>query len=113
MKSSPGIALAALLLAGSLGYAQTPAATPAPAPKEAKEKPAAPAPAPANPVDALNDAALDQIVPLLRENYIDPKVLEDAALKRATIQGLLSRLSPGAVLLAATPEEAKAASTLR
>ncbi len=50
-------------------------------------------------VDALTDADLAQFLPLLKENYIDPKKLGDADVSRATVQGLLDRLAPGAAIL--------------
>jgi hypothetical protein len=49
-------------------------------------------------VDALNDAELDQVISLLKENYIHPDALSDAEMKRATVQGILDRIAPGASL---------------
>ena len=46
--------------------------------------------------DALKEAELEQVVALLRENYIRPDALTDAALARAGVQGLLDRLGAGA-----------------
>ncbi len=53
-------------------------------------------------IDALSDADLAQFLPLLRENYVDPKKLGDAEISRATVQGLLDRLGPGAAILQAS-----------
>ena len=49
-------------------------------------------------VDALNDAELDQVISLLKENYIHPEALSDAEMKRASVQGILDRIAPGAAL---------------
>jgi hypothetical protein len=51
-------------------------------------------------VDALNDAELDQVISLLKENYIHPEALSDSEMKRASVQGILDRLAPGASLTA-------------
>jgi hypothetical protein len=52
-------------------------------------------------VDALNDAELDQVISLLKENYIHPEALSDSEMKRASVQGILDRIAPGASLAAA------------
>jgi Peptidase family S41 len=49
-------------------------------------------------VDALTDADLKELVQLLKDNYIKPESLGEEALSRATIQGLIERLEPGASL---------------
>ena len=81
-----------------------------PAPPAANEpKPAAkPAPLPAKPgqplttravVDSLNDAELDEVISQLKDNYIDSDALSDEELKRATVQGIIDRLAPGASIV--------------
>ena len=50
-------------------------------------------------VDSLTEADLDQLITLLKENYIDPGALSDSELKRATVEGVLNRLGPGAAIL--------------
>jgi hypothetical protein len=52
-------------------------------------------------VDALNDAELDQVIGLLKENYIHPDALSESEIKRASVQGILDRIAPGASLVAA------------
>ena len=86
--------------------AEKPPASPAaPAPKPAAKP--RPSPKPGEPpttrsaVDSLNDAALDQLIPLLKENYIDPDALSDHELKRATVQGIIDRIAPGASIVEA------------
>ncbi len=77
---------------------------------ELREEPAAAVTALASreAADALKENELDQIVSLLRENYIRPESLTDGALARAGVQGLLDRLGAGArvyprTVSAATP----------
>ena len=52
-------------------------------------------------VDALSDADLKDVTRILREKYIKPEMLDAAELSRATVQGLVQRLGPGASLLPA------------
>ncbi len=51
---------------------------------------------PSTAVDAIPEAELDKILQTFSQLYIDPSALANPALKRATIQGLLQRLGPGA-----------------
>jgi C-terminal processing protease CtpA/Prc len=50
-------------------------------------------------VDSLSDAELDQVIRLLKDNYIKPEALGEAEQRRATVQGLLDRIAPGASIL--------------
>ena len=50
-------------------------------------------------VDGLSDAELEQVLQLLKENFINPKALKDEEMRRATVQGVLDRISPGAAIL--------------
>lgn len=50
-------------------------------------------------VDALGDAELDQVIKLLKDNYIKPEALGETEQRRATVQGLLERLAPGASII--------------
>ncbi len=54
-------------------------------------------------VNALSEADLARVLPLLRQNYLAADKLTDTELSRATIQGLLERIAPGASILAAKP----------
>lgn len=114
MKLLPALA-APLLLAAPLALAQDPAASPAPAatPAEPAPSPAAtPAvaektPVPAIPrlaVDALSDAETQQALELLRANYVRRAAFSEAAVNRATLQGLLERLGGGASIRPAQGE---------
>ena len=60
-------------------------------------------------IDTLNPGELQEAINLLRANYIRPPDVDDRALARATLTGLLTRLDHGAMLLpkpAASPAPA-------
>jgi len=46
-------------------------------------------------IDELPEADLKELIPILRENYVSPEKLDDAAIARATAQGLFDRFAPG------------------
>lgn len=79
----------------------TPALSPAP-PGVPKSTPPPPTP-PGNEQDALinslNPGELQEAVNLLRANYVRPDDVDDRAIARATLDGLLGRLDHGAMLL--------------
>ena len=56
----------------------------------------APPPSLRETVDSLSAEDLKETLRVLRENYVKPEALSEAELSRATIQGLIERLSPGA-----------------
>ena len=64
-------------------------------------------------VDALSDAELDDVIRLLKENYIKPDALSEAEQRRATVQGLLDRLAPGAAIVESGPNNQSTASPFR
>jgi hypothetical protein len=103
-------------------------ATPAPAEKPAPKPEVKPPEPPAKPdevaepakpltlrgaVDSLNDTELDQVITLLKENYIDPEAFTEIQLKRASVQGLIDRITPGAAIIAAPVEDPSQASPFR
>lgn len=81
MKSLPILALAAILIA-------------APAAPAEDSRP----PTLRETVNLLSDDDLKEFLRLLRENYLKPDTLTDAEISRATIQGIIERLGPGASL---------------
>lgn len=95
MKHPVAGALSALFLAGSpVLHAQEPTVeikTAAPAAKTSTEAL----------IDSLSATELDEVITLLRDHFIKPEMLADLALKRATVQGTVERLAPGAALLEA------------
>ncbi|MBA3961265.1 MAG: hypothetical protein H0X40_05110 [Chthoniobacterales bacterium] len=60
------------------------------------QSPASPSPSPvAEPIDALSPADLQRALGFIKKNYVAPAALDDAALDRATLDGLLNRLGYG------------------
>ena len=84
--------------------AQSPA--PTSAAQTGPKSPAQPTPSPsATPtveelVDSLGPADLQAFITLLKANFTDPDAITDTELSRATVEGLLVRLSRGITLLA-------------
>ncbi len=98
-----------------------PAAPEKPSAPPADDKPK-PAPKPLKPgeplttrdaVDSLTDAELDEVISLLRDNYINADAVSDAEVKRASVHGILDRITPGASLVAAPVADASQASPFR
>lgn len=81
------------------------AASPAPSPA-APPTPAA-KPVPGDPADSLGAEELDKAISTLRRDHVRGAQIDEAALKRATLRGLIEMLSPGAVFAPAqTPAPA-------
>lgn len=108
---NPALRIAASFsLAAPLAWAQPdspkPGATPQPSPVMAQAT-ATPTPAKAakppmlplrGTIDALSDADARLAMELLRTNYVRSSALDEAALNRATLQGLLERIGGGAAI---------------
>ncbi len=92
-----------------------PPAAPAPKPIARPRPPAKPGEPPTtrSAVDSLGDADLDQVISLLKDNYIDPDALSDDELKRATVQGIIDRIAPGASIVEAPAADAIQVSPFR
>jgi len=104
MKYPVALALAAVtLLACTVVHGQAPEATPK------KKAPLSTRTA----VDALSDAELDDVIRLLKDNYIKPDALSEAEQRRAAVQGLLDRLAPGAAIVESSPNSESAVSPFR
>lgn len=58
-----------------------------------------PTPTPAALIDSLKPEDLQQVIPLLKGNFVNPDALNETELNRATLQGLMIRLGHGVVLL--------------
>lgn len=65
-----------------------------------------PTPSASTLIDSLQPADLQQVIPLLKGNYINPAALSEIELDRATLEGLMNRLGHGIILL---PDRAAAA----
>lgn len=98
---------AALVLAASSVLAQEPTApTPTPAPTPAPAATPKPTPTPVPPplstrelINGLKDDELDKAIETLRQGFLDPTLTDDKAAKRATLEGLVRRLAPGAAVI--------------
>jgi hypothetical protein len=75
-----------------------PGASPARVPKPIATPP--PAPPARVAVDSLSDTDVQEAIATLRANFLNPSATTDAEINRATLQGLMERLSPGATILA-------------
>jgi hypothetical protein len=69
--------------------------TPTPAP--------APTPTAREVINGLSEQQLEQAVRMIRENFLDPARTDDKELRRATLEGLLQRIEPGAIVTLETP----------
>jgi hypothetical protein len=97
----PGVFLVANVLAQSPA---PPPASPNRAPPPVQETPATQSPPSATPtarelIDTLGQNDLQAIISLLKSNFTNPEALGELELSRATVQGLISRLAPGVILL--------------
>jgi hypothetical protein len=92
-----------LCVAGWLLAATTLGAAPSPPPAVTVSPTAAtptPTPSVSELIDSLQPTDLQQVIPLLKNNFINPGVFNEMELTRATLQGLITRLGRGVVLLA-------------
>src|SRR5436305_6421569 len=58
-------------------------------------------------IDSLAPAEIDETIRVLKSNFVDPNALKDQEINRVTLEGLLTRLHGGAMLVASkttTPE---------
>ena len=58
-------------------------------------------------VDSLAPAEMEETIRTLKSNFVDPNALKDQEIDRATLQGLLTRLHGGAMLLPGKPTNAE------
>ena len=49
-------------------------------------------------VNRLNQSGLQQVIEQLRSNYVDPNALTNQEINEATVEGLISKLGPGAII---------------
>lgn len=108
------LAVPTLLAASLLSLQAQDKAAPPVEPKVSIFRETAPVAKPAPPqtlreaVDALPPADLKEFLNVLREHYIGAEKLTEVEISRATVQGLLERVAPGAALLpppTQTPDE--------
>jgi C-terminal processing protease CtpA/Prc len=96
-----GPLILSLLAVVSAAQSQSPSA-----PVSSKPAPSSPAPSMHALIDSLQPAELQQVIPLLKNNFVNPGALNEIELNRATLEGLMIRLGHGVVLL---PDRAAAA----
>lgn len=94
-------ALAALACAVAAPLRAQEQASPNPSP--AASPVPAPGPAAGDPLAALDAAQLQNAISVLRRDHVRGPRVDDLALTRATLEGLLETLSPGAALASAAP----------
>src|SRR6266496_347873 len=79
--------------------------SPGTAPQTLSKPPAGPASSPsASPttedvVNSLGPADLQAVITLLKSNFVDPDAITDTELNRATVEGVITRLPRGVMLL--------------
>ncbi|MEP6810105.1 MAG: S41 family peptidase [Chthoniobacterales bacterium] len=89
--------------AGLAAFAQSPTPPPA-APANPTVTPS-PAPSAEAIINSMAPADLQQVIQLLKSNYINPAALNEAELNRAMLSGVLDRLGGGALLLSVSGAE--------
>jgi hypothetical protein len=108
------VAAALILGGGGLARAQTPApsltATPSVSTAAAKQEPA---PTTRALIDSISGADLQEVINLLKTNYLNPAALSDQEMARATLEGLIVRLAPGASILQAQTANTTGSSPFR
>jgi Peptidase family S41 len=113
----------ALLIFGILAAplrAQQPSPSPTPTP-EVSPSPAlspSPSPAPTPPVpttreliNEMKDEDVEKALRTFTEGFFDPSKVEEKELRRATLEGLIDRLSPGAAIVSSSAKSAPAPAT--
>ncbi len=60
-------------------------------------------------VDGLSESQIEQAISALTSDFLDPSKVEDKSIRRATLEGLVRRLEPGAMVL--SEDNANRAST--
>lgn len=106
--------LALVFMAGAL-QAQEPAASPSPTASPSPSPTPSPTPA-ATParstrelINNLNDEDVEKALKTLKEGFLDREKVDEKAVQRATLEGMVRRLAPGAFIMEesqkAAPEE--------
>lgn len=88
------------LVIGAMLCSVVAAQTPAPAPQPGRSA------ATKGLIDTLSQTEVDEAIRLLKSNFIDPNALKDQEISRATLEGLMTRLNGGVLLLPATASTA-------
>ncbi len=95
-----------VLALGATAWAQTPAPSPAASPSPSAAPSPSPSATPTPPptltpraiINVLSDSQLDQAIASLKATFLDAGRTNDRELRRATLEGLIDRLSPGVLI---------------
>jgi Peptidase family S41 len=98
------------VLAGALSAQQpSPSPSPSPSPAASPSPTATPAPTPTPPlrttrelINGLKDDDVEKAIQTFKEGFFDASKVDDKEMKRATLEGLVRRLSPGAAITGAS-----------
>jgi hypothetical protein len=82
-----------------LAQSPSPASTPKPAAASPTPAASITIPSTIELIDSLTPADLQAAIPLLKNNFANPDAINDTQLSRATLQGLMSRLGNGLVIV--------------
>lgn len=97
-----GIALWVLMVVNGFAQSPAPSASPAassaPAPANSSPTPSA-TPTTEDLINSLGEADLQAIITLLKNNFTNPDAITETELNRATVEGLMIRLSHGIMFL--------------
>ena len=105
-----------LILAVTVGalWAQQPSPSPSPTP----EPSASPSPTPTPPsrtmrelINGLKDEDVEKALQTFKEGFFDGSKVDDKEMKRATLEGLVRRLSPGAAIVSASTKSSPRSET--
>ena len=97
---------ATLAASASLQGQQAPAPGPSPAASPVASPSATPSASSDDPVDALDAENLQSAIGILRRDHVRGAQIDDVALSRATLRGLLETLAPGADFVSGPAEPA-------
>ena len=96
------------VLTGAL-WAQQPSPSPSPTPEPSESPSPTPSPSPSPPlrtmrevIDGLKDEDVEKALQTVKELFFDGSKVDDKEMKRATLEGLVNRLSPGAAIVSAS-----------
>src|SRR4249919_2896874 len=102
------VCLILAVLTGAL-LAQQPSPSPSPSPTASPSPTSTPAPTPTPPtrttrelINGLKDEDVEKAIQTFKEGFFDASKVDDKEMKRATLEGLVRRLSPGAAIAGAS-----------
>lgn len=89
-----------LVFMAGLLHAQDPTPSPSPSPSASPSPtPSAPAQSTRQLINNLKDEDVEKALKALKEGFLDREKVEDKAVQRATLEGMIRRLAPGAYII--------------